>query len=127
MLHGRRRTSELELETDRARIAHPDMRFEHCDILAEPDRFKADYVMSSGIFHLGDAPLMQRVLAAMFGACKKGVAFNTLSSWDESGSQKRFFCADQLETLAFCRTLTPHILMRHDYLPHDFTVFLFRD
>lgn len=112
---------------ERARETHPKMRFEHADILAEPDRFKADYVMSSGIFHLGDAQLMQRVIAAMFGACIKGVAFNSLSTWDESGSQEAHFLADPLETLAFCRTLTPHILMRHDYLPHDFTIFLFRE
>jgi SAM-dependent methyltransferase len=111
----------------RARETHPDMRFEQCDILAEPDRFRADFVMSNGIFHLGDAPLMHRVVAAMYGACGKGAAFNSLSTWDEAGSRRGFFCADPLETLAFCRTLTPHILMRHDYLPHDFTVFLYRE
>ncbi len=112
---------------DRARDTHPKMRFEHADILAEPDRFKADYVMSSGIFHLGDAALMQRVIGAMYGACRKGVAFNSLSTWDVSGSQRGHFLADPLETLSFCRTLTTQLLMRHDYLPHDFTIFLFRD
>jgi SAM-dependent methyltransferase len=111
----------------RARETHPDTRFEHADIITEPDRFQADYVMSSGIFHMGDAPFMNRVVAAMYGACTKGVAFNTLSNWDESGPQRKFFHADPLETLAFCRTLTPHILFRHDYLPHDFTMFLYRE
>ncbi len=112
---------------ERARETHPDMCFEHADIIAEPGRFKADYVMSSGIFHMGDAPFMHRVIAAMYGACTKGVAFNTLSTWDGTESQRGFFCADPLETLAFCKTLTPHILFRHDYLPHDFTMFLYRE
>ena len=38
-----------------------------------------------------------------------------------------FFCADPLETLKFCRTLTSQILMRPDYLPHHFTIFMFKD
>lgn len=112
---------------ERARETTPDMRFEQADILTADGRFRADYVMSSGIFHLGDAPHMHRVIAAMWDACDRGVAFNSLSAWDETGSQRDFFQADPLETLAFCRTLTPHILMRHDYLPHDFTVFLYRE
>ncbi len=109
-----------------ARELNPEMRFELSDILREPGRFRADYVMSSGIFHLGDAHLMHKVIAAMYAACGKGVAFNTLSTWNDAGLQRGFFCADPLETLTFCRTLTPHILLRHDYLPHDFTIFLYR-
>ena len=112
---------------ERARTTNPTMRFEQADILDAAGRYKADYVMSSGIFHMGDTPLMHRVIAAMFDACTKGVAFNSLSTWDITGSQRGHYLADPLETLSFCRTLTPQILMRHDYLPHDFTVFLFRE
>ena len=111
----------------RARRVHPGARFEAGDILANAPKLSADYVMASGIFHLGDAALMQRMIATMFGACRTAVAFNSLSSWDEGDTQGDFFCADPLETLAFCRTLTSAILLRHDYLPHDFTIFLFRD
>lgn len=111
----------------RASKAHPDMRFEAADILADPARYRADYVMSSGIFHLGDQAFMHRMIAAMYLASRKGLAFNSLSSWDEFNTQGNFFCADPLETLKFCRTLTSQILMRHDYLPHDFTIFLFKD
>jgi SAM-dependent methyltransferase len=111
----------------RARKAHPDRRFEVADILADPTRHRADYVMSSGIFHLGDQAFMHRMIAAMDLASRKGVAFNSLSSWDEYDTQGNFFCADPLETLEFCRTLTSQILFRHDYLPHDFTIFLFKD
>lgn len=111
----------------RARKAHPDTRFEVADILADPARHRADYVMSSGIFHLGDQAFMHRMIAAMYRASRKGVAFNSLSSWDDYHTQDEFFCADPLETLEFCRTLTAQILMRHDYLPHDFTIFLFKD
>jgi SAM-dependent methyltransferase len=112
---------------ERARELNPGMRFETCDILAEPNRFRADYVMSSGIFHLGDAPFMQRVIAALYEACGKGVAFNSLSAWDAVNTKLGYFSADPAETLNFCRTLTPFVMLRHDYLPHDFTMFLYRE
>lgn len=112
---------------DRARNAHPGFRFERADLLDPKTSYVADYVMSSGIFHLGDQEFMQRMITAMFKSCRKGVAINSLSSWDDFNSQAGFFCADPLKTLEFCRTLTPQLLMRHDYLPHDFTIFLFRD
>jgi len=112
---------------ERARNAHPGFRFERADLLDPKTHYVADYVMSSGIFHLGTQEFLHRMVAAMFKSCRKGVAFNTLSSWDPYNSQAGFFLADPLKTLEFCRSLTSQILMRHDYLPHDFTIFLFRE
>ena len=112
---------------ERARELNPGMRFEVCDLLLEPDRFRADYVMSSGIFHLGDTQFMQRVLSVMYASCERGVAFNSLSAWDEVNKKLGYYSADPEETVAFCRTLTPFIMLRHDYLPHDFTMFLYRE
>lgn len=112
---------------ERARNAHPGFRFERADLLDPKTHYVADYVMSSGIFHLGDQDFMHRMIAAMYASCRKGVAFNSLSSWDLSGSQGHFFRADPLKTLDFCRGLSSQILMRHDYLPHDFTIFMFRE
>ena len=36
------------------------------------------------------------------------------------------FNADPLETVASCRRISPRAVLRHDYMPHDFTVFLYR-
>ena len=112
---------------ERARELNPDRRFETCDLLLEPGRFRADYVMSSGIFHLGDAPFMQRVIAAMYDACDIGLAFNSLSGWDDTNRELGYFSADPAATVDYCRTLTPFVMLRHDYLPHDFTMFLYRE
>jgi hypothetical protein len=37
------------------------------------------------------------------------------------------FYADPVEIVRFCRSLTPWVVLRHDYLAHDFTVYLYRD
>jgi hypothetical protein len=62
----------------------------------------------------------------MFALCRKGIAFNCLSTWgaaDDGGSEYR---EDPLRCLAFCRTLSPYVVLRHDYHPGDFTLYLRR-
>jgi len=86
-----------------------------------------DYVFASGIFYLREEqPFehLQASVARMFAFARKGVAFNCLSAWngtDDGGSEYR---EDPLRCLAFCRELTPWVVLRHDYHPGDFTVYL---
>ncbi|MBL4720801.1 MAG: class I SAM-dependent methyltransferase [Alphaproteobacteria bacterium] len=112
---------------DKATALYPGRTFAAADILSDDFPHSADYVIASGIFHMGDAKLMKKMIAAMFEVCNIGVAFNSLSSWYDTTEQGEFYCADPLEILEYCRTLTPNILFRHDYLPHDFTVFIYKD
>ena len=37
------------------------------------------------------------------------------------------FYTDPLQTLAFCRTLTPWVTLRHDYHSRDFTIYMRKD
>jgi SAM-dependent methyltransferase len=84
-----------------------------------------DYVFASGIFYLREErPFehLQASVARMFALARKGVAFNCLSAWSEAeGGEYR---EDPLRCLAFCRSLTPWVVLRHDYHPGDFTVYL---
>ncbi len=87
-----------------------------------------DFAVASGIFYLRqNAPeeYLQTVVATMFKAARVGVAFNSLSNWfaEEPGE----FHADPLQTVRFCRSLTPWVCLRHDYHLRDFTIFLYRD
>jgi len=111
-----------------ARSQHPDTRFECRDVLQDPPDRIFDIVTSNGIFYLsGDNgwPFMKDMITQMFGLCTKVVAFNTLSTWADFMNEEEFY-ADPVETLAFCHSLTPYVTMRHDYMTHDFTVYLYR-
>jgi SAM-dependent methyltransferase len=112
---------------EKAATLYPNKAFAAADIIQNDMKLSAEYVMASGIFHMGDVGLMKRMITAMYDACTIGVAFNSLSSWFDTTVQGDFYCADPLETIEYCRTLTPHILFRHDYLPHDFTIFMYKD
>jgi hypothetical protein len=69
---------------------------------------------------------MRSFVSRMWQMAKVAVAFNTLSSWAPDQEAGEFY-ADPVETLAFCRTLTPRLTLRHDYHRRDFTVYMYRD
>jgi SAM-dependent methyltransferase len=107
----------------------PNAHFEIRDIVTDPPGHAFDYVFASGIFtFLAGHPLedMQAIVRAMYALARRGVAFNCLSTW-ASNRQAGEFLANPLDTIAFCRTLTPHVVLRHDYMVHDFTVYMYRE
>ena len=110
-----------------AQRAHPGLAVRRLNILHDdPGRF--DVVTANGIFYLlgAQAPdLMRDLVARMFALCREAVAFNSLSTWAPDPEASEFY-ADPAETLAFCRTLTPRVTLRHDYHTRDFTVYLYR-
>lgn len=113
-----------------AKETHPAWQFETADLVMADDAklpdYSADYVLGSGLFTFCTLHTMKKIITAMFNVCTKGVAINSLSSWAEQQAEGELY-ADPLEVLDFCRTLTPWVVLRHDYMPHDFTVYLYRE
>jgi len=103
--------------------------FECRNILSDPPNARYDIVTANGIFYLvRDQPwlFMQQMVEAMFSLCREAVAFNSLSTWADFTNDDEFY-ADPTQTLAFCQTLTRRVVLRHDYMGHDFTVFMYRE
>ncbi len=115
---------------ERARQRFPDARFIRGTLLEGTalggDEF--DRVAASGIFYLrkqDPETYLQRTVRAMFARARKSVAFNTLSTWTTRRDAGEFY-ADPARVLDFCRTLTPYVVLRHDYHPGDFTIYLYK-
>ncbi|HAA91196.1 MAG: hypothetical protein CMM48_17055 [Rhodospirillaceae bacterium] len=127
------RYTGLEVQEDlveHARANHPaskfpDARFECGEFLEVAEDYRAEYVLASGIFPLADMALLQRTVTAMFRSAETGAAFNCLSSFTPRRDPDFFMFANPLEVMAFCTGLTKAFLFRHDYLPQDFTVYLY--
>jgi hypothetical protein len=109
-----------------ARTRHPGWSFREESDLANAAGFRPDYVVGSGLFTFTDQRQLERTVAAMFALTRRTVAFNTLSAWASQPEADEFH-ADPAVVLEFCRTLTSRVVLRHDYLPHDFTVYLHRE
>jgi SAM-dependent methyltransferase len=114
---------------EEARRLHPALSLRVLDILQEDPGGPYDVVTANGIFYLlgeDPEPDMRRLIRRMFQLSSNAVAFTSLSAW-ASRKEPGEFHADPLATVAFCRTLTPWVVLRHDYMPHDFTIYMYRD
>jgi cyclopropane fatty-acyl-phospholipid synthase-like methyltransferase len=121
-----------------ARQAHPELRITSGDLLHD-DLFPGEqfeYVVSTGIncaVHGRNLELEREMLTSMFARCTKGVAMGLQSAIylhrnPEANSDNRAWFSDPAGLCEFAlKTVTPWATLRHDYMPHDFTLFLFRE
>ncbi len=87
-----------------------------------------DYLVASGIFvfrQKSPEEYLFSTIRTMYKFCIKGVAFNSLSFWAEIKSPNEFY-ADPATVINFCRRLTRKVVLRHDYHPADFTVYMYK-
>ncbi|MDA0183502.1 class I SAM-dependent methyltransferase [Solirubrobacter phytolaccae] len=111
-----------------ARERRPDLDIRQANILHE-DLGEFDVVLANGIFYLlGDdaLSLMHGLVERMWSHAQRAVAFNSLSAWATDAEAEEFH-ADPAETVSWVRaTLTPRLVLRHDYHTRDFTVYAYR-
>lgn len=107
----------------------PHANFQVSDLLDETDaQPQFDYVFASGIFYLRQVEgigYLGAMVRKMFSLCRKGIAFNTLSILALNRNPDEFY-ADPSQVLTMCLEITPSVILRHDYLPHDFTLYLYK-
>ncbi len=112
----------LEEMIEKAQNRYAELKFDTKDITHfSEDSY--DYVVMSGLFTYATPILYQETIHQAFKVSKKGLAFNSLSSWAPQKEENEFY-ADPIETVNFCSKLTRNIVLRHDYLPHDFTIYM---
>ena len=98
------------------------------NLLDCPFNEQFDLVSANGILYLlGDNawPIMQSLITRMYALARHAVAFNSLSAWATDKESGEFY-PDPLLVVEFCRTLTPWVVLRHDYHPRDFTIYMYR-
>ena len=125
----------IDLKDEFIRIAggrNPGVRFRAFDAAGEPPPdFEPpfDYVMASGLLGLrvgDDSGFAEKMLGRMFEWCKVGVAANLISTYVDYREDYLAYTSPE-EIFAFCKkNLTWKVALRHDYLPHEFTLFLYR-
>ena len=117
------------LMIERSQKLYPQLDLRLGNFLDVPLDETFDVVTANGIFYLLDEPkedTLRAIVTKMFDLARVAVAFNSLSSWALNKEAGEFY-ADPIETVNFCRTLTPWVALRHDYHPRDFTIFMYRD
>jgi ubiquinone/menaquinone biosynthesis C-methylase UbiE len=114
-----------------AQQRHSDIEFIHTNIIADThalnDR-KFDYVFLSGALNLSTDKhhdTIESIMKEMFALAKKGVAINFLSVFSDYLTPGEYYCnPEDILQLAF--SITKKVVLRHDYMPHDFTIYLYK-
>lgn len=112
-----------------ARTLYPDATFIVGDFEETkiPGRF--DWAFECGIFNLKvheHRPFVENTLRKMFKLASKGIAADFLSpvSYDVSG---QMYHPDPLEMIRYCNRLSPRVVLRCDYKPTEFCVYVYKD
>lgn len=121
-----------------ARKKYPEAKFELKDMLENRYVPKFDYVFCSGIFNIRTSEefdhldFVKEMLFRMYDLAGCGVAVNFLSEGalpigsPEDLNSGRYFYFKPDEILNFCRFVCSRYILRHDYHPGDFTVYLLK-
>lgn len=114
-----------------ARKRLPNIEFMHVDLVSDKhvlNNRKFDYVFLSGALNLSadrHGDMIKDLMRIMFSLANKGVAINFLSVFSDYLTPGEYYCnpADLLQ-IAF--SLTKKVTLRHDYMSHDFTIYLYK-
>jgi len=106
-------------------------RFIVCDIIEEDLGKQFDYIISNGPLNLRFEGSMNnemtvRLIRRMFHLAKIGIAITMTSSLTKKPNDETFYY-NPVEILEEVLKFCPNTCMDHTYLPHDFTVFCYRN
>jgi ubiquinone/menaquinone biosynthesis C-methylase UbiE len=114
-----------------AKARFPDTDFLHRDVLDLPRIFKKnsfDFVFASGVFAYCDFEpyeYLKSAVESMYHTAKIGVAFNCLSTRGAQPNSDECQLSPSI-VLDVLQDISPWVTVRHDYLPHDFTVYIYK-
>jgi ubiquinone/menaquinone biosynthesis C-methylase UbiE len=111
-----------------ARRQVPEGHFDLRDALQQPyDSGEFDHVFISGIFNhviADNVGFLQQTLAEAFRISRRGVYANmTTDQVDYRDAHLHYFNPESV--LSYCRSLSRHVAVRHDYPLYEFSVFIY--
>jgi SAM-dependent methyltransferase len=121
---------------DFARKKNPGVEFHSADLLEDRFNKKYDFVMASGPFNIRMTDIEShkqsvfRTISRMFNMANAAVAVNFICrdvlymAKDDIGGRYVYYTPEEI--IQACRSLTNKYILRHDYHPGDFTVYLFK-
>jgi ubiquinone/menaquinone biosynthesis C-methylase UbiE len=116
---------------EEARKKYPGTKFYVKDISKNSIKKSFDYVLASGLFGV-DVPNWEnftyKILFQMFKVCKIGIGVNFLSIYTPYKKTNNIRYVNPSNLLKFIyNNLSPVIVLRHDYKPNDFTIFIYKE
>lgn len=114
---------------ERCRERFPAARFEVADVTRWTPEEPCDYVVSFAIHNVrmeGGRELLETVTRRQFELCTRAAHVSLLTD-RFAGFDPHIQPWRAEEVLSLALSLTPYVVLRHDYLPNDFSVTLYRE
>jgi SAM-dependent methyltransferase len=108
----------------------PEARFGVFDIERDTMSEGFDYIFLCGVFNLkvqGIDELIRFTLKKLFPCCRVGLAFNGLSAHAPHKTFELHYSSPEALLGFALDNLSPFVAMRHDRIPYDFTMCVYRD
>ncbi len=121
----------VEAFIDINRERFPECTFELRDALSLKDcNLEVDYIIMSQVFNnkyktIDNGDLVKEVLKNAFSIARKGVSIDMMSSYVDYREEKLYYFQPE-EMFCFAKGLTRYVVLRHDYLPFEFTLYLYK-
>ena len=99
------------------------------DIQESPVKREYDWVLSCGVFNYKsyvDRQFIVRMLTRMYNISSKGVAVDFISSYVNFRDRKIFY-TDPGWVFAITKSLSKRVVLRHDYMPYEFCVYIYKN
>ena len=122
---------------EEAKKLYPEYRFIATDYFSEPLVERFDVILASGVLNSnipdlpagrqGNIKYRKEAIKIMFNHTKKVLAFNMLGGHPapKNYPKRNVWYADSLEILEYCVSLTRRVILRANYHPTDFTIFMY--
>jgi SAM-dependent methyltransferase len=112
------------------REKHPESTFRVFNIEEDDLEEDFDYVFLCGVFNLrlkGIDDTIKYTLKTLFAHCRIGLAFNALSAHNPKKDFELHHVSPENIFAFAINELSPFVAIRHDRIPYDFTMFVYRD
>jgi len=117
------------LESNRNRF--PEASFDKVDIFLDPlNKYTPDIAFMSQVFNTrykdaDNEDVAKEAIRRFFKISKIGIAIDFITSYvDYNEAELHYYSPEMM--FAFAKTLTRNVALRHDYLPFEFSLFLFK-
>jgi SAM-dependent methyltransferase len=113
-----------------AKRKFPECVFKVFDIECDPLDENFDYIFLCGVYNLkvqGLRETIENTLKKLFNHCRIAMAFNGLSMHSpKKDFELNYISPENLFGFAV-KNLSPYVTLRHDTIPYDFTIFVYKE
>lgn len=116
---------------DKGRLIYPEADLRACDISEFARNSTFDLVVASGIFnakldHEDNWSHISETLTKMFSLATVAVAADFLTNYADFNREDLYYASPE-KVFSFAKGLTRRVSLRHDYMPFEFAICLYKD